>query len=401
VKPENKAAPSASQQEAADPDDTASAWYSPWGWTSAFRTGATSTSTSDDPYGSKTDAELVKEEALFRSESHEEASPAADADAAPVSTPPELANPIATSAAWNSAGWASFFSTSRLLTTKSITARGERGENGIEVMNIDEDEDSASAAAMPTKPPPPEAPPSAQKEDKEMKPPSDETQTPLTTSNSAKRKVVGNVRTASPTPSNKSKKSVPPTPRPPNLVLPTFKDTFHNLPRSRPRPKETSASASLTSTLAGLVSSVFYGSVKGSDSLRSSKGKEKADPENDALEHFGKELPRAWTYTSESLPMKECLRVVVIGVHGWFPSEFVFFFVSSLQTFNGTICAPSGVNLSSTSALLVSWDEYCKLNDVLIIAILFEEGCSLNFGALSYIFDAHSYIGAQVLRFER
>ncbi|KLO18683.1 hypothetical protein SCHPADRAFT_899478 [Schizopora paradoxa] len=326
MKSEDLPGPSASQQEHTDTDVSAMAWYSPWGWTSAFRPGATSTSTSDEPHTSKTDAELVKEEALSRLEGHEEASPATDAAAVAVSPPPELANPIATSAAWNSAGWASFFSASRLLTTKTITAQGERDENGMEVMDIDEDEERATTAsasnAKAPKSSPPEEPPSTRTGDKRSKSPMTEPQAPLTTSNNAKRKVVGDVRTASPTPSNKSKKSVPPTPRPPNLVLPTFKDTFHNLPRSRPRPQENnSTSASLTSTLAGFVSSVFYGSTKGSETVRSSKGKEKADP--DHLEHFGHELPRDWTYitegSQENLFLKDCSRVVVIGVHGWFP----------------------------------------------------------------------------------
>jgi len=48
------------------------------------------------------------------------------------------------------------------------------------------------------------------------------------------------------------------------------------------------------------------------------KGKEKSGEKN----HFGKALPRSWDVIGESLEsdvLRGCKRVVVIGIHGWFP----------------------------------------------------------------------------------
>jgi hypothetical protein len=52
-------------------------------------------------------------------------------------------------------------------------------------------------------------------------------------------------------------------------------------------------------------------------------GKDKAHSRDDTdVADFGRELPRTWDAIGEKLEddvLRGCKRVVVIGIHGWFP----------------------------------------------------------------------------------
>lgn len=202
-------------------------------------------------------------------------------------------------------------------------------------------------------------------------------------------KVHDRKRTASPTPSSKK------APPPPNLVLPTWEDTFHMPPRSLVLPSATTSQSDNRNTggkllgrAMGFVSGVLFSkdsTAVGTDNKgwlgSGASGKDQNDEHFSAAEkerrerfrHFGKELPRAWDvlespvggpvtvgFGSSSSPSKTtsqttrhatgrfatmdndknkdgglgpsegthvrdvlrgCRRVVVIGVHGWFPGE--------------------------------------------------------------------------------
>lgn len=105
----------------------------------------------------------------------------------------------------------------------------------------------------------------------------------------------------------------------------------------------------------GFVSGVLFGGGTGKGKGKG-KGKEKEkkkekgkgregerDGEMD-WSHFGKELPRAWDIVEgpvgtgiEPDVLRGCKRVVVIGIHGWFPGtfpriHFPFFFSSLFDT---------------------------------------------------------------------
>lgn len=114
-------------------------------------------------------------------------------------------------------------------------------------------------------------------------------------------------RDASATPSAVSATSQ----QPDCLVLPTFEDTFCHPPRSIPLPKEVST---LHRTVNYVAKMLFN-----EDSKDKGKGKEKD------RDLFGKELPKAWNVLGED-PVKilgKIKRVVVVGIHGWFPGAFI------------------------------------------------------------------------------
>ncbi|GJJ13969.1 hypothetical protein Clacol_008226 [Clathrus columnatus] len=106
-----------------------------------------------------------------------------------------------------------------------------------------------------------------------------------------------------------SKKST--TPYPSNLVLPTFEDAFCNPPRSTPLPREEST---LHRTVNYVAKMLFRG-----DATAKGKGKGKEK------EPLGQELPKAWSVLGEDPKkvLEKVKRVVVIGIHGWFPRAFV------------------------------------------------------------------------------
>lgn len=331
-----------------------SAWYLPWGWygsttsaTPASNGGVSkldSTGQNSADECAKTESEIVKEEALARSDPAPTAQSPTVAGTVPAtetpSSPSPSANPIESSISANRSGWASFFM-SRALITKSITEdNNKRDENGMEVMDVDEDDDAMNqegtipdTAGMPSSPrsivstpgqsqahassvQPVSKSPTAPKQRESGKP---APAVPLTNSESIKKETAA-ARSSSPAPSTKRSGSSTPVqskPEPPNLVLPTWADTFHSLPRSSvPRPPSPPRST-LSKTLSA-VSGVLF--AKDDQSPGSVKGKERQS-EHEFLQ-FGKELPKAFDILGQTLDpnvLSGNCRIVVIGVAGWSP----------------------------------------------------------------------------------
>ena len=183
-------------------------------------------------------------------------------------------------------------------------------------------------------------------------------------SNLAKKSPVGSPivpkvkKSTSPAPSTRSTasagsgRSTPaPVPKPPNMVLPAWQDTFHTAPRSVvPSEPETVLSRAMGFVSGVLFTSEGAGEGKGKGKSQGQgkgkgKGKGRDEREREWL-HFGKELPRAWDVVEGRVGvgnntygvgkgkgrgaihvdldvLRGCTRVVVIGIHGWFPGKSV------------------------------------------------------------------------------
>ncbi|TFK50658.1 hypothetical protein OE88DRAFT_1713075 [Heliocybe sulcata] len=313
-----------------------SAWYSPWYWyytpARSMSEEQTSTSASIDQNSEKTASEQVKEEALARLAESE----ATDGTVQQKSST-EI-NPIESSITANRQGWISFLA-SRAMMMKSVTGSEksvETDESGMEVMDVDEEtpkgEEAPASASAPKGPAPAAAsssPPAGKSgpEPKKPGPPA----APMTESDSIKRETTrvgrekerkGNRKdqrkssSASPAPSGAS---TPTSVRaqPPNLVLPTWADTFHAPPRSVVPP----APASTLRKTMRLVSAVGGALFAKEEEGAKGKGKGKAR-ETEEYAQYGKALPRAFDVLGEGLQpdvLRGCKKVVVIGIHGWFP----------------------------------------------------------------------------------
>ncbi|THH15438.1 hypothetical protein EW146_g5041 [Bondarzewia mesenterica] len=330
--------PPSHSEEAAQPQY--SSWFSPWSWYSTTSaTGQPEPQIESAEIGAKAASEVVQEEALAR----EEAAPFAAACAFPATREPP--NPIEATIATNQLGWASFFS-SRMLLAKMITSgehEAEKDENGMEVMDLDEDEGGGdkdkdrtviAANAPSTMENGRQVANKKQQQQSGQKPlrspssggrpgikKSDPTPPPRNLSSKTEPPRVSTRNSHSPTPSKSSGRSSPTGTHPsqPNLVLPTWADTFNSPPRSTLPPAPTST---LKKTM-NFVSGVLFAKDEGRDSERGhgkGKGKERA---REAFAHFGKALPRAWSVMEEGGlnedVLRGCKRVVVIGIHGWFP----------------------------------------------------------------------------------
>ena len=204
---------------------------------------------------------------------------------------------------------------------------------------------------------------------------------PSTPTTSNKKIVIE--RTTSPAPSKKSISGPPP---PPNLVLPTWQQMFYTAPRNvvppvmvKPQGDQGVGGKLLGKTMR-FVSDVLF--TKDAPSGRQGKGKERERSRDstevfvdegevdkkERLKEFGKELPKTWQIiedagldaTTPTTPMihmptfgfcssagasgvvnggganpqgmkdvlRGCKKVVVIGIHGWFPGMSFFFPVS-------------------------------------------------------------------------
>ncbi|KAI6030083.1 hypothetical protein EDC04DRAFT_2605496 [Pisolithus marmoratus] len=232
-------------------------------------------------------------------------------------------NPIQSSISQNRTGWISFLS-ARAAAMKSITYEKE-GE--MEIMDIDEDISAAEGRGNSSLPGSAEAQaPSI----KETRPPQlasasgrgspatvektdvkqQQRTTTITTSEAGVREIV--VRQSSPSPSKKSIVKTPVTPPPPNVILPTWEDIFYAPPRSII--PEVPSSSTLAKALKSVTEVLF---ARNEPPAEKGKGKE------------GKFLvPRTrrpfharGTYLGIIVltVLRGCQRVVVIGVHGWFP----------------------------------------------------------------------------------
>ncbi|KAJ7600337.1 hypothetical protein C8J56DRAFT_767072 [Mycena floridula] len=292
-----------------------SSWYSPWAWYGSVSSPSLPAA-SDSP--ALTAAEQVKEEALAR-DSQTEPTPSIAEPEPPVS-PQEPVNPVGSSISTHGSGWASFFS-SKSLIVKSVTGPApevQRDENGAEVMELD-DESEAGPPSLPLKLKGKDEPLSDKRKGMQTPPPSpkkpesisDKAAPPLTISDSVKQSVKKGQET------KRSSSNVPrPKTPPPNLLLPTWQDTFHTSPRNSVPPQPGSK---LSKTMK-FVSGVLFAK----DNPEASRGNRAKEKEKEFL-HFGKELPRAWDVLENKIHpdvLRGCERVVVIGIHGWFPGKF-------------------------------------------------------------------------------
>lgn len=310
-----------------------SAWYSPWAWYSSQPAVGTSSQAANGgthagegsaegrDENARTESEIVKEEALTRPESQ-------TVDITEPTPNVEPPNPIESAVATNPASWLSFFASRHF--TKTITDQDkERDENGMEVMNIDEDEDSAPGSALQVLPAHEAggrgSPSPSVTRNTNAKSGADTPAPPLTTSETIKRKTTqkGERRSASQASTTRSTSSAPPSakPSPPNLVLPTWEDTFCLPPRSFvPKPARSSRSK-LQKTLS-LVGSALWSKAEGTEK----KGKGKVEERPPQFLGFGQDLPKALDVVGEPLSpylLNGGCRVVVIGVYGWSPGTVV------------------------------------------------------------------------------
>ena len=230
----------------------------------------------------------------------------------------EPMNPIQSSITANISGWASFFSSGSLL-AKRITDTEDREEGGMEVMEIDEGVDERGSTLSLTVNPESRAGKDLATSKSVPGPPRSPS---LSTKPKAKHDdVKGSKRTSvSPSPSKGSGRASPRVPLPPNLVLPTWDDTFLLPPRSTvPREK----SGSVLSKTVRFVSDMLFAKDDGA-STEAEKARSKSQED---FEDFGKELPRTWDVIGEPIDgniLQGCKRVVVIGIHGWFPGTSTY-----------------------------------------------------------------------------
>ncbi|KAI9461906.1 hypothetical protein BJY52DRAFT_164367 [Lactarius psammicola] len=294
-------------------DNRGSSWLSPWSWYSQ----PTPTPNPAQPKEGIDDPAQVQNPSSADADVKEAPTTQKSASA----TQMDPTNPIQTSISTNVSGWASFFSSKTLL-AKRIADTEYREENTMEVMEIDDgDEERAGTATLVATsevrtgndvaremqvakmtPAPPRSPsPSPKQKVKPDKKPDE---------------LKGTKRASvSPAPSKGSGRASPRVPSPPNLVLPTWEDTFCSPPRSTARQSQTSSAFSRT---VRFVSGMLFARDDGT-----STGKGKSPSKDDgSFADFGKDLPRAWDVIGERLDgdiLRGCRRVVVIGIHGWFP----------------------------------------------------------------------------------
>ncbi|KAI9507304.1 hypothetical protein F5148DRAFT_981590 [Russula earlei] len=229
----------------------------------------------------------------------------------------EHTNPIQSSMKTNISGWASFFS-SRSLLVKRIADAEHREEDTMEVMDVDEgdDEHGSTSALVST-----EVRAGKDRIAREMRVSKLVSTPPRSSSPSPKPKAKPDdlketKRTSvSPAPSKGSGRASPRVPPPPNLVLPTWDDTFLTPPRSTgPRAQTDSALAKTMRFVSDLLFTKNDGASTGKGKARSRGDENFAD--------FGGHLPRIWDVLDGQVDgdvLRGCKRVVVIGIHGWFP----------------------------------------------------------------------------------
>lgn len=336
-----------------------SAWYSPWSWYQGSSTPIKFTS-SPPVTRAVSDGEGNVHSELSQNDESLNQMAAAVSPLPDPQPPASEANPISSTITNNKSGWISFFS-ARAMAMKSITNESHNEE--MEVMDLDEDEASPSAGppssttcsaplskdaktpspgstGVPHISPSPPSPAQKKPEDKS---------TPTTGSaNSSNAIRLGaNKCPPSPTPSKKSGVKTPTTPPPPNLVLPTWEDTFHTHPRAHVHAEPPSA---LSKTFQ-YVSEVLFAR---DETASHKKGKVKSWER--PLEPYEKALPRSWDVIGgqQQDVLRGCQRAVVIGVHGWFPGAVM----------RTVIGEPTGTSSKFVNMAVQALEEFQDKHDV-------------------------------------
>ena len=330
-----RSAPDDQKPHSVQDADTASVpqaptWYTSWSWyqtpspaiTNAVAPDMNSGSQQDPPHESSEEERSAGDPEAHSTPGQVFSSPQDPSATGSV----DYSNPIHSVISANPTGWMSFF-TAKAIAMKSITY--EKDEGKMEVMEIDDElapEPISGSSSTPTvtQPspsqvtksparsqartmdiPPPSFPPARESNDKRPPIPHAVIK-PETVANGILE------RRPSPSPSKKSGVKTPTSPPPPNLVLPTWNDIFHTLPRSAV-PREP---PSVLSKTLQYVSGVLFSR----DEAPLDKGKGKA--KDTVYSPYDKALPRTWDVLGggEAVDvLRGCKRVVVIGVHGWFP----------------------------------------------------------------------------------
>ncbi|KAG6330064.1 hypothetical protein ID866_9025 [Astraeus odoratus] len=329
-----------------------SVWYTPWTWYQKSSVGALSdcnASTNAVPQNS----DYQQPDTTGQDVSSPE-------DATGSATGP--INPIQSTIPNNRAGWISFFS-SRAMAMKSITYEKEGGE--MEVMDIDEDATADQDAGTHTSATSAAGQVSSSKEVKQPQFLSANSQNTTSVkkgdgklppkagtaivSETVARETM--VRQPSPTPSKKSGVKTPTTPPPPNVVLPTWADVFHSPPRSIVPGAPLSGLSKVLKSVAG----VWFSR----DESMPDKGKGKV--REAPCSPYEKALPRAWNIVEGETNdvLRGCQRVVVIGVHGWFPGAVA-------RTFIGE---PTGTSSKFVNRVVQALDEFQERHNVKLAKI--------------------------------
>lgn len=332
-------------------------WLAPWTWYSAAPAVSEPAGVAEEqpPKGGethtdgegRTDAERIRDAALAdRAASPVPPAPSTPSATTPLVKTPEEENPVAKTVASSKQGWAAFFAqramAGRLLGGGGQGEEKKEGEQveGMEVMDVPDDEELNAVREVvigspldnerAKSPPPPQGKPKGggppgEREPRKQGPPD----LPLTDSQSVKRAAAN--RNASPAPSRSSGKATPPASarKTPNLVLPTWGDTFHAPPRNvpPPRPKEMQSGGTARKVkgalkyMSGVLGSLA-GEEEGTGKDSKGKGKARAKPKVP----FGMGLPKAWDIAEPQADggrgtdvLRGAKNAVVIGVHGWFP----------------------------------------------------------------------------------
>lgn len=272
--------------------ESAAAWYAPWRWYDG-----TAIRSVIEPVGTgKSQAELVKEEALARPEpSAQSFLPPPD----PSKQPDPAISSVESRASWFSIFSPQGFSNVRAITENAIVG-GVKSHSDAdpavppsETSSLSVPNTNSPPSAISIGPPePPKRPPSLP---------------PLTKDDDIKKQAQFSERSRSLSPKKFSQ------PRPANLVLPTFEDTFGTPPRSIP----ISQSGSTIRRAIRYVSGILF-----PEEDKRGNGKS-TEPQVDKTRD---ELPRTWGVLGEqeliaSGGLIGVKRVVVIGVHGWFPRK--------------------------------------------------------------------------------
>jgi len=335
-------------------------WYATWiGWGTSIPRPAPLTagdanaepSLATNKVGEITEAEQIKAEAL--------------AGATEPTPPLPVAQPSPILTSDTRASWVSFFSSRSRAYTKTITDGSEtKGE--MEVMDIDEDDAPTTAASTatsfketaqtplttpnkskPSATPPvtasvngkrPASPsPSAKAADRRTAPsptPNEDGMPPSQGNLAPASPLTGSKDVKKQVPSTKTAKDASPKPKTPNLVLPTWGDTFYSAPRSVRPPTTTSTLKKTFDAVSRLLVTPVQPPNPELESHQQERKKRlaqslstlpSASPEMYEEEQrrmtrtVGTDLPRAWSILGDGIhgnDVGKMKRIAIIGIHG-------------------------------------------------------------------------------------
>ncbi|KAA1066550.1 hypothetical protein PGT21_033503 [Puccinia graminis f. sp. tritici] len=221
-----------------------------------------------------------------------------------------IPNPISQSIPVNSKGWTNyFFSSRRPLPTHKLR---EDDNKSIESMSIQLSSSSQSDHQKPTQPTPSSSSKVQLSQQATIEPLTDSnpaTRTRTTSLKGQKKKAVGLMI--------------------PNLVLPSFEDTFHHPPRSfLPKPSKLQQTFELVQALIFSAPPEFPQTIAADELPSRRESSRKRRQAADILhhnQHISTRLPKALDLLRVDRvgKLRKLRRVAVIGIHGWFPGPWL------------------------------------------------------------------------------